>query len=383
MKKKFQVFVSSTFTDLREERQAAVEAILKAGHIPAGMELFTAGSESQLEVIKQWIRDSDIYVLILGGRYGSVEPKSGLSYTEVEFDYAKELGKPFFSVVLTEEGREAKVKAHGTSAIEQENLGKWKTFRARVLTHMCAMFASPKDVKLAVFETLPQLTSSVNLVGWVPASEVGPSNELGAELARTLEENRSLRAGVERLNRDLDKARQNGASFEDLYQLLAAERVPIPAELNGGKKSDQPLLDLCLACADDLARGVSNSINSTKRETFLMFNVASQLVSFGLAEHDKVPSEVQWQRLRLSKEGVKFLNWARLRLKTASEQSAAVGGAGAAQKGAEEAAKRKPQGAKSQKREAPSAKKKWSPAPVAVKGATTPATGVPSKSPAR
>jgi hypothetical protein len=65
-KKRFQVFVSSTFEDLRDERQAAVEAILKAGHIPAGMELFTAGSVSQLEVIKQWIRDSDIYMLILG-----------------------------------------------------------------------------------------------------------------------------------------------------------------------------------------------------------------------------------------------------------------------------------------------------------------------------
>jgi hypothetical protein len=40
-KKKLQVFVSSTYTDMHEERQAAVEAILTAGHIPAGMELFT------------------------------------------------------------------------------------------------------------------------------------------------------------------------------------------------------------------------------------------------------------------------------------------------------------------------------------------------------
>ena len=43
MNKKLQVFVSSTYTDLIEERQAAVEAILDAGHIPAGMELFKAG----------------------------------------------------------------------------------------------------------------------------------------------------------------------------------------------------------------------------------------------------------------------------------------------------------------------------------------------------
>lgn len=72
MKKKLQIFVSSTFTDLKKERQAAVEAILKSGNIPAGMELFTSGNESQLETIKRWINESDIYCLILGGRYGSI-----------------------------------------------------------------------------------------------------------------------------------------------------------------------------------------------------------------------------------------------------------------------------------------------------------------------
>ncbi|MCY9419374.1 DUF4062 domain-containing protein, partial [Bacillus inaquosorum] len=54
MDKKLQVFVSSTYTDLVTERQVAVEAILNAGHIPAGMELFKAGDESQKETIKRW-----------------------------------------------------------------------------------------------------------------------------------------------------------------------------------------------------------------------------------------------------------------------------------------------------------------------------------------
>jgi hypothetical protein len=54
-RKKLQVFVSSTYEDLKEERQAAVEAILSAGHIPAGMELFAAGDEPQMQVIRDWI----------------------------------------------------------------------------------------------------------------------------------------------------------------------------------------------------------------------------------------------------------------------------------------------------------------------------------------
>src|SRR5665647_256130 len=102
MKRKLQIFVSSTFTDLVQERQACVEAILRSGNIPAGMELFSAGSETQLETIKRWIDDSDIYMLIIGGRYGSIEPKTGLSYTEIEYKYAMEINKPFFSIVMKE-----------------------------------------------------------------------------------------------------------------------------------------------------------------------------------------------------------------------------------------------------------------------------------------
>lgn len=98
MNKKLQVFVSSTYTDLIEERQAAVEAILDAGHIPAGMELFKAG-KSQMKTIQKWIDDSDVYMLILGGRYGSIEEESGLSYTELEYRYALSKNMPVFAIV--------------------------------------------------------------------------------------------------------------------------------------------------------------------------------------------------------------------------------------------------------------------------------------------
>ena len=110
MKKKLQIFVSSTFTDLKNERQAAVEAILKSGNIPAGMELFTAGNESQLQVINRWIDESDIYCLILGGRYGSIEPKTMQSYTELEYDYAVSQNKPYFSIVMSDIALEKKTK---------------------------------------------------------------------------------------------------------------------------------------------------------------------------------------------------------------------------------------------------------------------------------
>ena len=84
---KYQVFISSTYGDLRDEREAVTWAILSARHIPAGMENFTATDDRGWETIKSVIDRSDYYVLILAGRYGSVY-RRGKSWTEKEYEYA-------------------------------------------------------------------------------------------------------------------------------------------------------------------------------------------------------------------------------------------------------------------------------------------------------
>ena len=132
MKKKLQVFVSSTYKDLKEERQAAVEAILDAGHIPAGMELFKAG-KSQMKTIYKWIDESDVYMLILGGRYGSIEEESGLSYTELEYKYALSKKMPVFAVVLEESFLFEKAASNGKYAVfEKDYSNKYKSFESFV-----------------------------------------------------------------------------------------------------------------------------------------------------------------------------------------------------------------------------------------------------------
>src|SRR5947208_4527960 len=112
MNKKLQIFVSSTYTDLLKERQAVVEAILMAGHIPAGMELFAAGDKTQLETIRRWIEESDVFMLILGGRYGTFEEESKKSYIQLEYEYALEKCKPMFAAVITEGYLDNKAKTH-------------------------------------------------------------------------------------------------------------------------------------------------------------------------------------------------------------------------------------------------------------------------------
>jgi len=169
-KKKLQIFISSTYSDLREERQAAVEAVLVTGHIPAGMELFAAGDESQMNVIKRWIDESDIFMLILGGRYGSLDPETRKSYIQLEYEYALEKGKPLFALVIHEDYLKKKIKKYGSSVIEQDSPDKLKEFRELVCSKMVRFWNDPKDIKLSIMEAIADLSNRTELVGWIPGN---------------------------------------------------------------------------------------------------------------------------------------------------------------------------------------------------------------------
>lgn len=194
--KKYQVFISSTYTDLLDERQAAVEAILQAGHIPAGMELFTSSNQSQWDIIKRWIDESDIYMLILGGRYGSIETKSGKSYTHLEYEYALSIKKPLFVMVIKDEALSQKTVAQ----VENQNPEKLKKFKKKVLSSMCEFFIDTKDIQLNVHKCLGKIIQDNDLIGWVRGNQ---QNEgLVTELVRLNEENRKLKLENEEFRRN-------------------------------------------------------------------------------------------------------------------------------------------------------------------------------------
>ena len=100
--KKYQIFISSTYEDLKEEREAAIKTILSLDHIPIGMEMFNAGDDEQWAVISRTIETSDYYVVIIGFRYGSTID-SGISYTEMEYDYAVSKRIPVLTFIKDED----------------------------------------------------------------------------------------------------------------------------------------------------------------------------------------------------------------------------------------------------------------------------------------
>jgi hypothetical protein len=223
-KKKLQVFVSSTYADLRDERQAAVEAILTAGHIPAGMELFAAGDQSQMDVIKRWIDESDVFLLILGGRYGSIDPAAEKSYVQLEYEYAQQRGKPFFAIVIKEDYLDKKLQAHGREVFETEQPQKLKDFRAKVLTKLVRFFGGPQEIKLAVMETLlTDFSRRDELVGWIPGDQAVNTGALAEEIARLGKENASLREQLSKVA--VSPALFNGLTYEQVSGYLAEKKI--------------------------------------------------------------------------------------------------------------------------------------------------------------
>lgn len=311
MDSKLQIFVSSTFADLRKERQAAVEAILKSGHIPAGMELFTAGNKSQWETIQRWITDSDLYMLILGGRYGSIEPTSGLSYTELEYDFAINSGKPHFAVVIEECALEDRIKTHGDSITEKDNPDKLCAFRAKVLTKISSFFTEPKDVKLAVLETIPQLQAEYGLKGWVRSTEVPDTLALAEELSKLHAENKNL---TEKLAEQVEKQKQPQASstkeFDQLYDLLNSTMVNIAKTkhlfTNGKDLPDEvPILAFAVSCKDILMNGVTNQYGISDLGSWIFSTLCPKLQTHELVINEKVAG-VRYRRYAITKKGIQF-----------------------------------------------------------------------------
>lgn len=163
METKHQVFVSSTFKDLIEERKAVIHALLELDCIPAGMELFPAADEDAWSLIKEVIDGCDYYVLILAGKYGSVNSE-GVGFTEMEFDYAASTGKPIIAFLHQDPETLPASNFEKTEALQK----KLNAFREKAKAKHCKFWNSPEDLGGKVSRGLVQLRKRHPSLGWIP-----------------------------------------------------------------------------------------------------------------------------------------------------------------------------------------------------------------------
>lgn len=88
----YKVFISSTYLDNLRRRKIVEDAVIAAGMQPVGMERFTAEKQTAVEACRRLLRECDIYVGIVGHRYGWIPDGYEISITEIEYEGAE--GKP-------------------------------------------------------------------------------------------------------------------------------------------------------------------------------------------------------------------------------------------------------------------------------------------------
>lgn len=306
LRRKLLVFISSTYKDLQDERQAAVEAVLAAGHIPAGMELFTAGDKSQLETIKRWINDADAFLLILGGRYGSIEPTSKKSYVELEYLHAIERKLPHFALILNDKAIDEKVKKLGTEAIEQDNPSLHKRFKASILKKICSFVEDHKDIKIETQRSLARIYEDNPSAGWTPIKEAGDPSASAAEIAALAKENAELtkqKTKLETKLQDLTKSpeEENTNRFVKIQKALLNTPVKY-------KTTQTDVYTIFTSNRGPFVTGVNNAYASSSDMEFLFFTVAPHLKIHDLLEDHK-SAGAKYQILRTSKLGNQFLAW--------------------------------------------------------------------------
>lgn len=166
------VFVSSTFLDLEEHRRLVQDAITRLEHGTRAMEFFGALPNSPREECLRLVRASEVFVGIVGMRYGSIDPASGKSLSQLEYEEAVALRLPCL-LYLIDEDRHPVLPRH----IEfGEGASMLSAFKATLRnTHVVNTFSSSSDLAAKVTQDL------VRLVG---ARENAPTAEVLAHIAK-------------------------------------------------------------------------------------------------------------------------------------------------------------------------------------------------------
>jgi hypothetical protein len=257
---KYQIFISSTFTDLEDERDLVVKAILEMGHIPVGMEMFSAGDEAQWQLIARTIEQIDYYLVIVAHRYGTIDEGTGLSYTEKEYGHAEALGIPTLGFVI-DNGASWPADRMDDDPAKRELLGK---FKERVRRKICSSWESGVDLAKNVALALPKQFVLTPRPGWVRASEA-VTPQMASEMARLSQENAELRR---RLAEGGGRADVVKAEWKSYFDCCADIRPLVDRMRVYASQSPQHhpgLLDLKAATGEKIEAAVGGAYKALRR----------------------------------------------------------------------------------------------------------------------
>ncbi|MBM6900563.1 DUF4062 domain-containing protein [Gemmiger formicilis] len=208
MNKIYQVFVSSTYEDLQEERKEVMQALLELDCMPAGMELFPASNDDQWTLIKRVIDTCDYYLLIIGGRYGSTNTE-GISYTQMEFEYALQTGKPIISFLP----KTPEDIPSGKCDQDPEKREKLENFKKLAKKKLVKFWSTPENLGSIVSRSMIKLIKDFPAEGWVKSNTIDDNSM--KEIVKLQKENEELKAKLNRISTEPPKGSEQLMQGDD------------------------------------------------------------------------------------------------------------------------------------------------------------------------
>ena len=246
MDKRYQVFVSSTFTDLKEERTAIIEGLLNAKYIPAGMEMFAASNDEQFKYIKKIIDTCDYYVLIVGARYGSINPSTGKSFTEQEYDYAVEKGIPVLAFLHDDPYNLPADKR------DDKNRELLEKFRVKVSSgRLCKMWNTSAELIASVIISLGEEVANQPHRGWTRGGFQDNDMIKGERFVE-------LQVQNEELESKIDELENLNSIYEKEIKRVGLENQALRNEIEENKSLIERFNKKCINANDNITINFQN-----------------------------------------------------------------------------------------------------------------------------
>jgi hypothetical protein len=161
------VFISSTYRDLKKHREKIWNVLQNLDINITGMEEFGARQSTPLETCIEELEQSDIYIGIISMCYGSVDSLTGKSYTQLEYEKAKDLNLDILIYLIDENSGQIT-----TGNIDfGDNYLSLKNFK-RILNanHTVDWFNNEEDLSGKIFKRLSKILPSTGSVTKRPYS---------------------------------------------------------------------------------------------------------------------------------------------------------------------------------------------------------------------
>lgn len=213
----YRVFISATFEDLKDERQKVIKTLLDLDdYIPVTMEYFPASNDDQWTLIKKRLDKCDYYILIIAGRYGTINNDTEKSYTHMEYEYACKKKIPIISFVHKYPGKLEADKCEK----DEKNRKKLEEFKKEIYKKMIKEWESSSELTNAIAPGLKELIRNFPRTGYITAREVERFEKVNKKLEEKVEE---LKEKIKKLEEENNKEKNEEVRIKKALKELENE----------------------------------------------------------------------------------------------------------------------------------------------------------------